>query len=150
MLATLLYPAFQAVVIRWWSSGLRFRRHRSAFAAAHSHVYAAYARFVGLRGPVQYRDGHRRSHDLTDCGRVTGAGKTTAGEIIATLLLLAAMLVAALGFRPFIARPYCSRSGSWAWSLLSGLSTLEKVKATGRPSSAIGEGLADALNVGSY
>jgi len=33
---------------------------------------------------------------------------------------------------------------------LTGLSALEKVKATGRPSSAIGEGLADALNVGSY
>jgi len=33
---------------------------------------------------------------------------------------------------------------------LSGLSGLERVKATGRPSSAIGEGLADALNVGGY
>jgi hypothetical protein len=33
---------------------------------------------------------------------------------------------------------------------LSGLSALEKVKASGRPSSALGEGLADALNVGSY
>jgi len=33
---------------------------------------------------------------------------------------------------------------------LSGLSSLEKVKATGQPSSAIGEGLADALSVGSY
>jgi hypothetical protein len=33
---------------------------------------------------------------------------------------------------------------------LSGLSALERVKATGQPSSAIGEGLADALNVGSY
>jgi len=33
---------------------------------------------------------------------------------------------------------------------LSGVSALEKVKASGRPSSAFGEGLADALNVGSY
>jgi hypothetical protein len=33
---------------------------------------------------------------------------------------------------------------------LSGLSALERVKATGRPSSALGEGLADALNVGGY
>jgi len=33
---------------------------------------------------------------------------------------------------------------------LSGLSALEQVKATGQPSSAIGEGLADALNVGGY
>jgi hypothetical protein len=27
---------------------------------------------------------------------------------------------------------------------------LDKVRASGRPSSALGEGLADALNVGSY
>jgi hypothetical protein len=33
---------------------------------------------------------------------------------------------------------------------LSGLSAIENVNATGQPSSAIGEGLADALNVGSY
>jgi hypothetical protein len=33
---------------------------------------------------------------------------------------------------------------------LSGLSVLETVKARGRPSSALGEGLADALNVGGY
>ena len=33
---------------------------------------------------------------------------------------------------------------------LSVLSELEKVKAAGRPSSALGEGLADALNVGGY
>ena len=33
---------------------------------------------------------------------------------------------------------------------LSGLSALEKVKAGGRASSALGEGLADALNVGGY
>jgi hypothetical protein len=33
---------------------------------------------------------------------------------------------------------------------LSGLSALDRVKASGGPSSALGEGLADALNVGGY
>jgi hypothetical protein len=33
---------------------------------------------------------------------------------------------------------------------LSGLSALKRVKASGRPSSALGEGLAEALNVGGY
>jgi hypothetical protein len=33
---------------------------------------------------------------------------------------------------------------------LSGLSALERVKAAGGPSSALGEGMADALNVGGY
>ena len=33
---------------------------------------------------------------------------------------------------------------------LSGLSAQERVQASGKPSSALGEGLADALNVGGY
>jgi hypothetical protein len=33
---------------------------------------------------------------------------------------------------------------------LSGLSALDRVKASGGPSSPLGEGLADALNVGGY
>ena len=35
-------------------------------------------------------------------------------------------------------------------TLMSGLSALERVQASGKPSSALGEGLADALNVGGY
>ena len=46
-LAALLYPAFQAVVIRWWSSGLRFGDIEVRSQLRIRHVYAAYARFVG-------------------------------------------------------------------------------------------------------
>jgi len=41
---------------------------------------------------------------------------------------------------------------TWRWSVqsldLQGLAVLDSVKAEGGPSSAVGEGLADALNVG--
>jgi uncharacterized membrane protein YjgN (DUF898 family) len=151
-LAALLYPAFQAVVIRWWSSGLRFGDIEVRSQLRIRHVYAAYARFVGYAVLFSIAMGIGGAIILTIVGAVTGAGKTTAGEIIATLLLLAGYVVAALGFSTV----YRATVLFSLWQLgmeslkLSGLSTLEKVMATGRPSSAIGEGLADALNVGSY
>ena len=61
-------------------------------------------------------------------------------------------MVAALGFSTI----YRATVLLSLWQLgmeslqLSGLSIAGGVKATGQPSSAIGEGLADALNVGSY
>lgn len=86
-------------------------------------------------------------------GAVTSIAKLgNAGEIVTTLVLLAGYVITALGFSTI----YRATVLLSLWQLgmeslqLSGLSALEKVRATGRPSSAIGEGLADALNVGSY
>jgi hypothetical protein len=76
----------------------------------------------------------------------------TAGQIVTTLALLAGYVVTALGFSTI----YRATVQLSLWRLgteslqLSGLSALDTVKANGRPSSALGEGLADALNVGSY
>jgi hypothetical protein len=86
-------------------------------------------------------------------GAAASIGKMgTAGEIAATLAALAGYVIAALGYSTI----YRATVLLSLWQLgmeslqLSGLSALEQVKATGQPSSAIGEGLADALNVGSY
>jgi peptidoglycan biosynthesis protein MviN/MurJ (putative lipid II flippase) len=90
---------------------------------------------------------------LVVVGAVASAAKLGAGgEILATLFLLAGYVVTALGYSTI----YRATVLLSLWQLgmeslqLTGLTALEKVKATGRPSSAIGEGLADALNVGSY
>ncbi len=97
-LAALLYPAFQAVVIRWWSSGLRFGDIEVRSQLRIRNVYAAYARFVGYAVLFSIAMGIGGAIILTIVGALTGAGKTTAGEIIATLILLAGYVVAALGF----------------------------------------------------
>ena len=151
--AALLYPAFQAIVLRWWSSGLCFGDLEVRSRLRMRHVYAAYARFVGYAILFTAAVGIIGAIALVVVGALAGVAKIGAGgEILATLFLLAGYVVTALGFSTI----YRATVLVSLWQLgmeslqLSGLSALDKVKATGRPSSAIGEGLADALNVGGY
>jgi uncharacterized membrane protein YjgN (DUF898 family) len=152
-LAALLYPAFQAMSLRWWSSGLRFGELGMRSNLRTRQVYGAYVRFlwyailfcivlaiVGIAAllAVEALAGNERA----------GAG----GEIAATGILLVGYVIAALGFSTV----YRATVLLSLWQLgmeslqLYGLSALDRVKASGTPSSALGEGLADALNVGSY
>ena len=152
-LAAILYPAFQAMVLRWWSSGLCFGTIEVRSRLSTRRVYGAYARFVGYATLFSIAMGVAGSAVLLAAAAVGGTGRFgAAGEIAATLVALGTYVVAALGFSTI----YRATVLLSLWQLgmeslqLSGLSALDKVKATGRPSSAVGEGLADALNVGSY
>jgi uncharacterized membrane protein YjgN (DUF898 family) len=152
-MAALLYPAFQAVVTRWWSSGLRFGTIEMKSRLRMRNVYGAYARFVGYAILFSMTMGIVAAIVLGMIGAAASIGKTgTAGEIAATLAALIGYVIAALGYSTI----YRATVLLSLWQLgmeslqLSGLSALENVKATGQPSSAIGEGLADALNVGGY
>ena len=152
-LAALLYPAFQAIVLRWWSSGLCFGALEVRSRLRMRHVYAAYGRFVGYAILFSIAVGIAVAIALAVIGAVPSiANAGASGEILATLFLLTGYVVTALGFSTI----YRATVLLSLWQLgmellhLTGLSALEKVKSTGRPSSAIGEGLADALNVGSY
>jgi uncharacterized membrane protein YjgN (DUF898 family) len=152
-LAALLYPAFQAVILRWWSSGLRFGDIEARSHLRMRHVYSAYARFVGYAILFSITMGIIGAVALVMMGAVASVGKVdTGGQIATTLVLLVGYVITALGFSTI----YRATVLLSLWQLgmeslqLSGLSALEKIKATGRPSSALGEGLADALNVGGY
>lgn len=153
-LAALLYPALQAVILRWWSSGLRFGAVEMRSQLRTWRVYGAYLRFalnallftlvLAIAGlPALYL-----------VGTLAGdAGETTAaGEIAATAILLAGYVVAVLGYAVI----YRATVQLSLWQLgmeslqLSGLTALDRVRAQGRPSSALGEGLADTLHVGGY
>ncbi|MGA8944843.1 MAG: DUF898 family protein, partial [Pseudolabrys sp.] len=149
VLGALLYPAFQALILRWWSSGLRFGGLEVRSRLRTRDVYGAYARFVGYASLFSIAMGIIGTIVLFMAGAVVGAALDTAEQITATLLLLVAYVITALGFSTI----YRATVQLSLWQLgmesleLSGLSELEKVKAAGRPSSALGEGLADALNV---
>ncbi len=151
--AALLYPAFQAVLLRWWTSGLRFGDIELRSKLRMRDVYGAYARFLGYALLFSIVTGILAIPALAVIGVLTGKGHaSTAGEIAATAIVLVGYVIMALGYSTI----YRATVLLSLWQLgmeslhLSGLSALERVKATGRASSALGEGLADALNVGGY
>ena len=153
VVGALLYPAFQALILRWWSSGLRFGVIEVGSHLRTRDVYGAYARFVGYASLFSVAIGIIGAIVLFMAGAVISVAKFDSAEQIATaLLLLVGYVIAALGFSTI----YRATVQLSLWQLgmelleLSGLSALEKVQAGGRPSSALGEGLADALNVGGY
>jgi uncharacterized membrane protein YjgN (DUF898 family) len=152
-LGALLYPAFQAMILRWWASGLRFGGIEVRSVLRTRHVYGAYARFVGYAMLFSIAMGAIGAFVLGVMGTAFSIGKVDSTDQIATILaLLTGYVVTALGFSTI----YRATVLLSLWQLgmeslqLSGLSVLETVKARGRPSSALGEGLADALNVGGY
>ena len=150
--AALLYPAFQTLILRWWASGLRFGELEVRSHLLTRQVYGAYARFVAYASLFSVAMAIIGTVALLVADIVTGVGADASGQIATTLVLLIGYVVTALGFSTI----YRATVLFSLWQLgmeslqLSGLSALEKVKASGRPSSAFGEGLADALNVGSY
>jgi uncharacterized membrane protein YjgN (DUF898 family) len=151
--AALLYPAFQALMLRWWSQGLRFGDIEIRSSLRTRHVYGAYVRFLWYAILFSILAAIVGALGLVAVGVAVGSNPSGAGgEIAATVMLLIGYVFIALGFSTV----YRATVLLSLWQLgmeslqLSGLSALERVKATGRPSSALGEGLADALNVGGY
>jgi uncharacterized membrane protein YjgN (DUF898 family) len=148
--AALLYPAFQAMTLRWWTAGLRFGGLELDSRLRTSHVYRAYLRFVGyallLLIAVAIVFGA-----LVYAGDFAGVERDSASEqILHAVLSLAAYVMIALGSSAVY--QVTVKLGLWRLAVdaldLSGLGALEGVKAAGRPASPFGEGLADALNVG--
>jgi uncharacterized membrane protein YjgN (DUF898 family) len=151
-IAAAVYPAFQALMLRWWSSGLRFGEIEMHSTLRTVQVYGAYLRFLWYAILFCVLAAIIGGLGLVVIGALAGNGPATGGEIAATGVLLVGYVFVALGFSTI----YRATVLLSLWQLgmeslqLSGLSALERVKATGRPSSALGEGLADALNVGGY
>jgi uncharacterized membrane protein YjgN (DUF898 family) len=149
--AAVLYPAFQAVTLRWWSSGVRFGDLSVTSHLRTGQVYRAYMRFLlygVLFALVVIAAG---SLGFVAADHLGAAAETSdAGEITAGLIIVLGYVVVALGYSTI----YQATVKLSLWRLgmesaeLSGLEVLDHVKAAGRPTSAVGEGLADALHVG--
>ena len=151
--AAVLYPAFQALMLRWWSSGLRFGDIEMHSTLRTTQVYGAYMRFLGYAILFSIVAAILGALALFLVGTLVAGDKSSVGgELAATAILLGGYVIAALGFSTI----YRATVLLSLWQLgmeslqLSGLSALAQVKATGQPSSAVGEGLADALNMGGY
>ena len=153
--AGLLYPAFQAMMLRWWTSGLRFGDMVATSRVRTGQMYGLYLRFVGY-------------------SLLFGLAAAIIGVIVGTLLPLSALdeekfaeidtwaqivgVVAGLIGYVVIMLGYSTiyqvtvKLRLWRLSFetaeLTGLEVLDRVKAAGVPGSAFGEGLADALDIG--
>ena len=149
--AALLYPAFQALLLRWWLSGLRFGSIEIRSRLRLAQVYGAYLRFLWYSLLFAVVIAVVAVPIVLLIGAFAGAeDASVAREMAATAILLVSYVVVALGYSTI----YRATVKLSLWQLgmeslqLSGLDALARVQATGSPSSALGEGLADALNVG--
>jgi uncharacterized membrane protein YjgN (DUF898 family) len=146
----LLYPIFQAMVLRWWASGLRFGEVVMTSRLRTAQVYGVYARFLLYAFLFTLAAGMIVTPAAFVLQRLTDGLDSMAKEIITTVAGLAAYIAIALGYSTIYQATV--RLGLWRCVLesldVSNLAVLEHVSAAGQPASPVGEGLADALSVG--
>jgi hypothetical protein len=114
-------------------------------------VYAIYLRFmwIAVAVGVALAIGTAIALAFTS-GLEVWIGKSKAAELLTTAMLIGTYVIIALAYSTIYQATVKLRL--WKVSFesieLSGLDALNRVKAAGAASSAVGEGLADALNVG--
>lgn len=147
--ALLLYPLFAAMMMRWWISGLRFGSVTAQSLLRTSQVYRIYLRFAAVL--VLF---------LLLTFAAAGAGtfivdrllkpSADAKELLASIVTIVLYVVIVLGASTIY--QVVVTFAMWRLGVqtaeLSGADALDSVCAAGVPSSALGEGLADALGVG--
>jgi len=151
LVAVVLYPVFQAVKLRWWISGLRFGDVAVTSRLRIRQVYRVYLRLLlylfllsllaGIMGAML-------------AGVVVGIVSLmhnatviqVVGAAIGLVLYVVVMIGSSTVYQVIVA------AGLWRLgaqtAALTGEAALDGVRATGSASSALGEGLADALGVG--
>lgn len=148
----LVYPAFQALVLRWWLDGLRFGSVTAAAQVKTADVYSIYVRFLWVSVLFSLAAAAVAGVATLAFNALAPVKESSAADIAATVLIVGGYVIAALAYSTIY--QVTVKLAFWrlaAKSLaLSGTPALDRVKAVGRPSSPFGEGLADALNVGGW
>ncbi len=152
-MAVVLFPVFQAMVMRWWISGLRFGELSVRSHLRTGQIYGAYARFL-LYG-LLFLIGALVLAAAGAAALYLFAGSLSQSELTEIVWAGAGILfyvIVMLGFSTIYQATV--KLSLWRYGAesceLQGLAALDQVKAAGAPSSAVGEGLADALNVGGF
>ena len=149
--AVLLYPLFQAMMLRWWISGLRFGEVSVTSRLRTAQVYRIYLRFIAYILPFMLLVMVVGGLCVFLSGALVGSKHdSTLAELFASAVTLGVYVVIALGASTI----YQVVVTFAMWRLgarsaeLAGANALDCVRASGAASSALGEGLADALGVG--
>jgi hypothetical protein len=139
------------MMMRWWISGLRFGALTVRSRLRVRHIYGAYLRFLlygfaflvaaGIAGALALAAFEAFTRQQVSADTV---------EIVGAVGAVASYVVLMLGFSTIYQGTV--RLALWQRAIetaeIDGLAVLDHVKAKGTASSAVGEGLADALNVG--
>jgi uncharacterized membrane protein YjgN (DUF898 family) len=149
--AIVLFPAFQTIVMRWWVSGIRFAGVSATSQLRMFDVYKAYLRFLAYLLLFALAMIVAVFITFAIIGILFGTSEQSrVAELFTILAMVGLYVVSALGLSTI----YQATAKLWVWRLtaqsavLSDVSVLDRVKAAGTPGSPLGEGLADALNVG--
>jgi len=148
----LLYPAFRAIVLRWWLSGLSFGDLTVRSGLRTAQVYRIYLRFLWSNIMFVVVAALFGLCILAVIGLLPEQGHVSKiGEIITVVILVGGYVALALAYSTIyqVQVKFALWQAAWESLELSGVGVLDQVRAVGGPSSALGEGLADALHVGS-
>ncbi|HZP76457.1 MAG TPA: DUF898 family protein [Pseudolabrys sp.] len=155
IMGAVLYPAFQAMLIRWWASGIRFGDLVVKSKLRTASIYGGYMRCLGYSLLFSLFLGVVIGTLTVSLMGILGAIKSAppqAKEILTVGIGLISYVVSMLGYSAIYQSTV--KFAFWRFGAesleLSGIHVLDQVQATGGPSSPVGEGLADALNVGGF
>jgi uncharacterized membrane protein YjgN (DUF898 family) len=151
ILAAMLFPVFQTMVLRWWLSGLRFGALSVRSRLRVRDVYGAYLRFLLYAFLFSLAAGVAGGVGFVAFGALAPALQSSElAEIAGAVAAVAYYVILMLGFSTIYQGTV--KLALWQRAVesveIEGAEALDRVKAEGAASSAVGEGLADALNVG--
>jgi len=146
----ILYPIFHAMFLRWWASGLRFGEIAVTSRLRTGAIYVIYLRFLWYALLLTLAGIVIGAIGTVVVGAIVGDNVTIAGEIFATAAAIGLYVAMALGYSTLYQA--IVKQGVWRCVVdtleIANIAVLDRVSAAGEPSSPVGEGLADALNVG--
>ena len=139
------------MVLHWWISGLRFGELSVASHLSTRAIYAIYLRFmwIALLAGIVFLIGAAAALAISG-GLTFWLGKGVLTELLSTAILIGSYVMVALAYSTIYQATVRLRLWKAGFESieLTGLDVLGRVKAAGAAGSAVGEGLADALNVG--
>jgi uncharacterized membrane protein YjgN (DUF898 family) len=146
-----LYPAFQAMVLRWWISGLRFGELGVTSHLSTGAVYGLYWRFVWmamLAGLVIGIVGLIAAGVIWGLSFMAGGGASR--ELLQGAIAIGVYVVAALAYSTIYQATVKLRLWRQGFESieLKNVDVLDRVRAAPATGSPVGEGFADALHVG--
>jgi uncharacterized membrane protein YjgN (DUF898 family) len=146
----ILYPIFQAMLLRWWAGGLRFGEVAITSHLRTAQVFGVYARFLWYAFLFTLATAVVLIAGWLGLQPLIGRLDSVRDEIVTTVVGLVAYVAIALGYSAIYQATV--RLGLWRCVVesldLTNPAALDRVSAAGEAASPVGEGLADALSVG--